>query len=162
MKQIVLVAALSENHAIGKDNQLLWHLPEDLKRFRAMTLGHTVVMGRKTFESIGKPLPKRKNVVLSRNTNWLHPEVLVYNDLEKAIAACAEETLMILGGAEIYSQSIPLADRLELTHVHSHFEGDAFFPAIDNNIWEAEHGERKTDAASGISYTFSKWLKKQP
>ena len=118
--------------------------------------------GRKTFESIGKPLPKRKNVVLSRNTNWLHPEVLVFNDLEKAIAACAEETLMILGGAEIYSQSIPLADRLELTHVHSHFEGDAFFPAIDNNIWEAEHGERKTDAASGISYTFSKWLKKQP
>jgi dihydrofolate reductase len=162
MKQIVLVAALSENHAIGKDNQLLWHLPEDLKRFRAMTLGHTVVMGRKTFESIGKPLPKRKNVVLSRNTNWLHPEVLVYNDLEKAIAACAEETLMILGGAEIYSQSMPLADRLELTHVHSHFKGDAFFPAIDNNIWEAEHGERKTDAASGISYTFSKWLKKQP
>jgi dihydrofolate reductase len=162
MTQIVLVAALSENHAIGKDNQLLWHLPEDLKRFRAMTLGHTVVMGRKTFESIGKPLPKRKNVVLSRNTNWLHPEVLVYNDLEKAIAACAEETLMILGGAEIYSQSMPLADRLELTHVHSHFKGDAFFPAIDNNIWEAEHGERKTDAASGISYTFSKWLKKQP
>ena len=162
MKEIVLVAALSENHAIGKDNQLLWHLPEDLKRFRAMTLGHTVVMGRKTFDSIGKPLPKRKNVVLTRNTNWSHPEVSVYNDMEKAIAGCAEETLMILGGAEIYGQSMQLADRLELTHVHGHFKGDAFFPPIDENIWEAEHGERKTDAASGISYTFSKWLRKQP
>ena len=96
MKEIVLVAALSENHAIGKDNQLLWHLPEDLKRFRAMTLGHTVVMGRKTFDSIGKPLPKRKNVILTRNTDWSHPEVSVYNDMEKAIAACADETLMIL------------------------------------------------------------------
>ena len=162
MKEIVLVAALSENHAIGKDNQLLWHLPEDLKRFRAMTLGHTVVMGRKTFDSIGKPLPKRKNVILTRNTDWSHPEVSVYNDMEKAIAACADETLMILGGAEIYAQSMPFADRLELTHVLSHFEGDAYFPAIDENIWEAEHGERKTDAASGISYTFSKWLRKQP
>ena len=162
MKEIVLVAALSENQAIGKDNQLLWHLPEDLKRFRAMTLGHTVIMGRKTFDSIGKPLPKRKNVVLTRNENWSHPNVAVYNDLKKAIAECAEETLMILGGAEIYAQSMPLADRLELTHVHSHFQGDAFFPSIDEDIWKADRGEKKTDAASGISYTFTRWLRKQP
>lgn len=160
MSEIVLVAAIAENNAIGKDNQLLWHLPEDLKRFKKITSGHIVVMGRKTFDSIGRPLPNRKNIVVTRNSEWTADGVEVCQSLDEAIELCGNEICMILGGAQIYEQSISIADRLEITHVHASFEGDTFFPAIDNSIFETVENEKGRDSKSGLEYTFSTWVKK--
>lgn len=133
--------AVAENGVIGKNNDLPWHLPEDLKHFKEVTLGKTVVMGRKTFESIfarlKKPLPGRKNVVISRQQNYNAPEgVLVFNSLDSAIDALPSEDLYIIGGAEIYKQALPLAQKLYMTHVSGSYEGDAFFPEVDFTQWE--------------------------
>ncbi|OFZ18063.1 MAG: hypothetical protein A2X94_02505 [Bdellovibrionales bacterium GWB1_55_8] len=129
---ISLIAALSKNRAIGKGNQLPWHLPEDLKYFRATTSGHPVIMGRKTFQSIGRPLPKRFNVVVSRDARLEIPGVAIASSLAQAIALCegqpGAEEIFIIGGAEIYREALPHADRLYLTEIDLHVDGDAFFP----------------------------------
>ena len=140
---LTLIAAASENNALGKDNDLVWHLPDDFKRFKALTSGHYIVMGRKTFESFPKPLPNRTHVIITRQNNYEVPEgCIVVNSLSKAIEVCPEnEAVFIIGGGQIYKQSIAIADKIELTRVHTTVEADAFFPEIDDAIWEVIQSE---------------------
>lgn len=131
MTKISLIAAMSSNMVIGKDNKIPWHLPEDMKFFRAVTMGKPVIMGRKTFESIGKALPGRRNIVLSRSMTSLpnHPDVEVYQFLDEALASCVgEPEAMVIGGAEVYRQAVEVADRLYLTFIDMEVDGDTFFP----------------------------------
>jgi dihydrofolate reductase len=127
---ITLIAACSKNRVIGKDNKLLWYLPNDLKRFKKLTIGKTVVMGRKTFESIGKPLPNRKNIILSNNKDLLIEGCEIINSISDLNLI---EDLVIIGGEQIYKLFIDIADIIELTLIDKEFEGDAFFPQIDSN-----------------------------
>lgn len=126
---ITLIAACSKNRVIGKDNKLIWHVPGDLKRFKELTSGHTVLMGRKTFESIGKPLPNRRNVILTRDKTFIADGCLIYNDL-KEVLEFFKNDLFVIGGEEIYRQTIGYADYIDLTFIHKEYEGDAFFPEI--------------------------------
>ncbi|MBQ0788751.1 MAG: dihydrofolate reductase [Oceanihabitans sp.] len=137
-KQVLtIIVAAGENDAIGKDNQLIWHLRDDLVRFKALTSGHHIIMGRKTFESFPKPLPNRTHVVISRQADYQVPEgVIVVNSLEKAIAISkSDSSPFIIGGGEIYKQAMPLVDKIEITRVHEEFDADTFFPKIDTKIW---------------------------
>lgn len=129
--KISLIAALSENRVIGKDNKLPWHLPEDLRHFKEVTSGHPVIMGRKTFESIGRLLPKRHNIVVSRDSSYVVEGATMAHSLEQALEIAKnydQNEIFIIGGGQIFKQSLPLADRLYLTIVHTEIEGDAFFP----------------------------------
>ena len=133
---ITLIAAVAENNALGKDNQLLWHLPDDFKRFKNVTTGHHIIMGRKTFESFPKPLPNRIHVIISRQKNYQPEGCIVVDSLQKAIEVCPKkEETFIIGGGEIYRQSIEIADKLDITKVHHTFDADTFFPDIDLNEW---------------------------
>ncbi|UPS90203.1 dihydrofolate reductase [Bizionia sp. M204] len=135
---ITIIVAAGENNAIGKDNQLIWHLSDDLKRFKNLTNGHHIIMGRKTFESFSKPLPNRTHIVITRQENYQVPSgVIVVNNLEDALDAAREDSQpFIIGGGEIYKQAMPFANKLEITRVHSSFEADTFFPEIDLSIWK--------------------------
>nr|AOT83048.1 hypothetical protein [uncultured bacterium] len=135
---ITIIVAAAQNDAIGKGNQLIWHLSDDLKRFKRLTNGHHIIMGRKTFESFPKPLPNRTHIVITRQNDYSAPEgVIVVNTLEDALdAAKSDEQPFIIGGGEIYKQSLTIADRIELTRVHEDFEADTFFPKIDLSIWK--------------------------
>lgn len=134
--EIVLVAAIDRAGAIGRDNQLPWRLPDDLKRFKALTLGHAVLMGRKTADSLGRALPGRRNLVLTRSGKAPFDGMEPVASLAEAIAACDGPALMVIGGGEVYAQALPLAARLHLTHVHTRVDGaDAFFPAFDAAQW---------------------------
>lgn len=126
---ISLIVAMSQNRVIGRDGQIPWYLSEDLKRFKQITMGHSVIMGRKTFESIGKPLPGRENIVLTRDSHFHHPDVKVIHNLEEVLSASDE--IFIIGGAEIYRQTYPRADKIYLTLIDDEFDGDAFFPEVD-------------------------------
>ena len=131
---ITLIAACSKNRVIGKDGKLPWSLSEDLKRFKAMTLGNKILMGRKTFESIGsKPLPKRTNIVLTRDKDFKSDGVLVYNNIEEVLPIFKD--IIVVGGSEIYKRFIKLADQIELTLIEKDFEGDSFFPDIDDKYF---------------------------
>jgi dihydrofolate reductase len=153
--QIILIAAVAKNRAIGFDNRLLWRLPEDLKRFKALTIGHPILMGRKTFESLGRPLPGRRNVVVSRNPQWQAEGAEVFTSLEAAIAACADAgKVYVIGGEQIYRQCLPLADVLELTEVDDSPLADAWFPEFDRAAWRESGREAHQDAVSGIRYDF--------
>jgi dihydrofolate reductase len=132
-----MIAAVAENNALGKNNDLLWHLPLDFKRFKEITSGHHIIMGRKTFESFPKPLPNRTHVIITRQKDFKHDGCIVVQDIEKAVAVCPkEDDLYIIGGGEIYKQFIHLADQLDITRVHNSFEADVYFPEIDPEIWE--------------------------
>ncbi|MDQ8004055.1 MAG: dihydrofolate reductase [Pedobacter sp.] len=157
MNQITIVVAISENNAIGKNNQLLWHLPADLKHFKSITSGHTIIMGRKTYDSIGKPLPNRRNIVITRQEGLQLEGVEVVNSLDEALALCKEENqVFIIGGAEIYRQAISFCDKIELTRVHQEFDADAFFPELDNEIWkEIWKEDHLPDEKNKFAYTFS-------
>lgn len=136
--KLTIIVAAAENDAIGKDNKLIWHLSDDLKRFKNLTNGHHIIMGRKTFESFPKPLPNRTHVVITRQSNYKVPEgVIVVNNLDDAIDASRNDNqTFIIGGGEIYKQAILLVDSIELTRVHEDFEADTFFPKIDNSVWK--------------------------
>lgn len=135
-----LIAAISENNCIGKSNSIPWYLPEDLKHFKKLTTGKVVVMGRKTWESIPekfRPLPNRKNVVITRNTQLVFPSgVEVYQNIKEALRKHQNEEVVIIGGGELYTQTIESADTLYITHVHRMVEGDIFFPQIDTKLWK--------------------------
>ena len=151
-----LVVAISSNNAIGKDNQLLWHLPADLKHFKNITSGHTIIMGRKTYDSIGKPLPNRRNIVITRQKGLQIEGIEVVNSLAEALSLCKQEEVYIIGGAEIYRQAISLCDKIELTRVHQDFDADAFFPELDNAIWkEVWKEDHLPDEKNKFAYTFS-------
>lgn len=133
---IILIAAAAQNNALGKDNQLLWHLPDDFKRFKQVTSGHYIVMGRKTFESFPKPLPNRTHVIVTRQKDYQPEGCLVAGSLEKALDLCPkDQEVFIIGGGEIYKQALPLTDKIDLTRVHATFEADTFFPEIDPAQW---------------------------
>jgi dihydrofolate reductase len=143
--RLTLIAAVAENGVIGRDNGLPWRLPGDLKRFKALTLGKPVIMGRRTFASIGRPLPERLNIVITRDASARFDGVSMAHSLEEALAAAEKagaSEAMVIGGAEIYALALPLADRLELTEVAAAPEGDAFFPPFDRTGWRETARER--------------------
>jgi dihydrofolate reductase len=160
---IILIAAVAENNALGKNNDLLWHLPLDFKRFKEITSGHHIIMGRKTFESFPKPLPNRTHIVISRQKDYFPEGCIVVENLEKAIAVCPKnEDLYIIGGGEIYSQSMHLADQLDITRVHHSFEADVYFPEIDSEIWElTSETFNPKDEKHLFDYTFQKYTLKK-
>lgn len=153
--KISIVVAIAANNAIGKDNQLLWRLPNDLKHFKQITSGHTIIMGRKTYDSVGKPLPNRRNIVITRqNINIEGCEVV--NSLDAALALCADEPeVFIVGGAEIYKQAMQAPDRIYLTIVHQNFDGDTYFPEIKADEWkETEREDYQPDEKHQFAYSF--------
>ena len=155
--ELTIIVAAGENNAIGKDNKLIWHLSDDLKHFKALTNGHHIIMGRKTFESFPKPLPNRTHVVITRQKDYKVPEgVIVVNSLEDALDASRFDTQpFVIGGGEIYKQAMPLVDKLEITRVHADFENaDTFFPEIDDSKWQ-EVCRRTHDADEKHAYSFS-------
>jgi dihydrofolate reductase len=136
---ISLIAAMDENRVIGRDNEMPWDIPTDRKRFHAITRGHPVILGRKTFESIGRPLSSRTNIVLTRQKDYKAAGCIVVHDLESAFAACVgTEEVFVCGGEEVFRETISLAHRIYLTIVHEEFEGDAFFPEIPDDFTEVE------------------------
>ena len=139
--KISIVAAIAQNYAIGLNNQLIWHLPDDLQFFKKTTLNASIIMGRKTFDSIGKALPKRTNIIISSNPDFHAPACIVVKNLEDAIAKADSNEVFIVGGASIYEQSMPIADKLYITHVHHTFKADTFFPVIDPKIWKVTSSE---------------------
>jgi dihydrofolate reductase len=157
MNPLSIVVAVSENNAIGKNNELLWHLPADLKHFKNITTGHTIIMGRKTFDSIGRALPNRRNIVITRQASLAVEGVEFVNSLNEALELCIDkEQAYIIGGAEIYRQALPFCDRIYLTRVHQYFEGDAFFPELDEHNWqETEKHDYLPDEKNKFAYTFS-------
>ncbi len=160
---LTITAAASENNALGKDNQLVWHLPDDFKRFKAITSGHCIVMGRKTFESFPKPLPNRTHIIITRQKNYEAPEgCLLASSLQKAIDLCPkEEEVFIIGGGEIYKQSIEIADKIDLTRVHATIEADTFFPEIDETKWELVFEEfHSKDEKHDYDFTFLTYIRK--
>jgi dihydrofolate reductase len=154
--RISIIAAVARNRAIGRDNAMPWRLPEDLKRFRRLTMGHAVIMGRKTFESIGRPLAGRNNIVISRARDWSPAGCVVVHSLESALAAVeAPSEAFVIGGAQIYALALPHAGRLHMTEIERDFEGDAFFPEFDRSLWREVDRERHAAAGSaGFDYAF--------
>lgn len=158
-----IIVAVSENNAIGKNNTLPWNLPEDLKFFKRITIGKTVLMGRKTYESLGKPLPGRLNIILTHNKDMVVPEsVLLYDDLNAAIERLQNENAeeaFIIGGGKVFSETMPFIDRMYVTRVHTNIhDADAFFPAVDHThwklVWEEKH---KADEKHKFDYTFQQF-----
>jgi dihydrofolate reductase len=156
---ISLIAAIGGNNEIGKGNTLLWHMPADMKYFKEITLAHSVVMGRKTFESMGKILPNRRNIVISRDVKYKAPGVEVAHSLSEALDLVGnnEEEVFVIGGGELYEQTMPIADKLYITHIDAEdSEADAFFPEIIPIVWnEISHKEYKADDKNPFNYTFS-------
>lgn len=157
--RVSIIVAVAENGVIGRDNDLPWHLSEDLQRFKRLTMGHHLLMGRKTFESIGRPLPGRRMIVISRGRPALPEEVLLASSLEEALeiaGKAGEEEAFIAGGSQIYRLALPLAHRLYLTRVHREYPGDARFPDLEESAWclvEQDHHEESE--ANPLAYTFS-------
>jgi dihydrofolate reductase len=158
-----MIAAVAENNALGKNNDLLWHLPNDFKRFKEVTSGHHIIMGRKTFDSFPKPLPNRTHVIVTRQHDFKHEGCIVVQDIEKAIAVCpTEEDTYIIGGGEIYTQSIHFADQLDITRVHHSFDADVYFPEINPEIWElTSETFHPKDEKHLFDFTFQTFVRKK-
>lgn len=155
--ELTLIVAAAENNAIGKDNKLIWHLSDDLKRFKSLTNGHHIIMGRKTFESFPKPLPNRTHVVITRQKNYQVPEgVIVVNSFEEALDASKKDAQpFVIGGGEIYKQGMVVAHKIELTRVHATFEADTFFPEVDETKWNKIKDEfHKKDTENEFPFSF--------
>ena len=160
MPKLSIIVAMSSNRVIGVNNSLPWHLSEDLKHFKTLTTGHTIIMGRKTYESIGKPLPNRRNIVISRNLNAFYGGIEVVHSLEDAFSTSSnDDEVFIIGGSNIYEQSLHLAEHLYITEIKKAFEGDAFFPEIDKSLWT--ESKRETHISSdGLEFSFVRLQKK--
>ena len=157
MKTIKAIVAVDENGAIGRQGDLLCHLPADMRHFKEMTMGHSIVMGRKTFESFPRrPLPGRQNLVITRSAGWQYPGVTVAHSLEQAIALAETDTVFIIGGAQIYEQALPVVDVLHLTLIHARWaSADVYFPALDPNQWqEVEREHHTSDHRNAYEYDF--------
>lgn len=160
---ITLIVAVADNGVIGRDNALPWHLPDDLKRFKRLTLGKPMIMGRKTFASIGRPLPGRQNIVVTRDANYLFPGVEVVHGVPAALAAAAgAPEVMVIGGADLFRLFLPLAGRIHLTRVHASPEGDVVWPALDLGQWEVtERESHDADERHACAMTFEVWEKRK-
>ncbi|MDW8322476.1 MAG: dihydrofolate reductase [Burkholderiales bacterium] len=153
-RRLAIVAAVARNGVIGVDNRLPWHLPEDLRHFKRLTLGHHLIMGRRTFESIGRPLPGRTTVILSRDPTYRAIGCLTAGSLQEALALCGDDPeVFVVGGAQLYAQALPLADRLYLTEIEADYDGDAHFPCFDRSAWTELSRERHLGDA-GPAYAF--------
>jgi len=159
-----LLVAADENNVIGKDNQLPWHLPSDLRYFRNQTWGMPILMGRKTFESIGKPLPGRKSIVITRNQQWKHEGVTVVHSLEEAMEAARSfdvKEIFVIGGAAIFSSAFPAANRIYLTRIHHRFDGDVVFPEVSAAAWNLVQSRFcAADEKNPYAHTFQVWEKR--
>ena len=154
MSCVSVIAAVADNNAIGLDNGLPWHLPEDLKHFRSLTMGHHIIMGRKTYESLGRLLPGRTTVIVTRQTDYCVAGALVAGSLEEAISLCAnDDEVFVIGGAELYKLALPVADKLYLTEVSGEFAADTFFPEYDKAAWREVAHERLV-SESGLAFSF--------
>ncbi|ORU92479.1 MAG: dihydrofolate reductase [Cycloclasticus sp. symbiont of Bathymodiolus heckerae] len=153
---ISMIVAMAENNAIGKDNDLLWHLPDDFKHFKATTMGKPILMGRKTYDSIGKPLPGRENIVVTRDANFTVEGVTIVNSIDAALTASEHyDEVMVIGGASFYEQMLPVAQRLYITLVHTSFEADAFFPEVDLDKWKIiKQSKHAADERHAYSFSF--------
>jgi dihydrofolate reductase len=165
--QISIIVAYSLNHVIGVGNQLPWHLPADLAHFKQLTLNHAIIMGRKTFESIGRPLPKRQNMVVSRDPDFHADGILIYPSIESAFDFCREQQMdqvFIIGGETIYRQTISMADQLYITKVHTHIDnGTAFFPEISTADWVLKDvSEHSSDDKHPFDYSFEHYVRLNP
>ena len=160
--ELTIIAAASTNNVIGFDNKLIWNIPKDLKRFKELTQGHSVIMGRKTFESLPNPLPNRRNIVVTRNKDYSPEGIEVFSSIEDAIDACREDLQpFIIGGGEIYSQTINLVDKIELTRVYKDYQGDAFFPDIPLDNFElANELVNYLDDDNSTKYSFLTYIRK--
>lgn len=161
---ICLLVAAAENNAIGKDNQLLWHLPNDMRFFKNTTWGMAVIMGRKTYESVDKPLPGRFNIVITRKTDWQRDGVIVAADLQDALKKAAETNcneVFVIGGGEIYKWAMDIADKILITRVHATLDADTFFPEIDENKWQlVANQDFEADEKHKYAYSFQTWVAK--
>lgn len=158
MKPLIsAVVAMARDGVIGRDNAMPWHLPDDLKRFKQLTMGKPMLMGRKTFEAIGKPLPGRTSLVLTRDPSWQAKDVIAVRSVDEALAKVGDvPELCIVGGAEIYKLTLPITQRIHLTRIHANIPGDAVFPAIDTSQWrETERVEHPADERHAYAMTFS-------
>ncbi len=161
-RELTIIAAVSLNNVIGNKNKLIWKLSDDLKRFKELTTGHSIIMGRKTFDSLPKPLPNRDNIVITRSSNYSKPDIKVCSSIEDAINLTKTDTQpFIIGGGEIYSQTINLADKIELTRVYKKFDGDAYFPEIPLDIFELINEERyNSNTQNEFDYSFLTYKKR--
>jgi dihydrofolate reductase len=160
---LTIIAAAAENNALGKDNQLLWHLPEDFKRFKTLTSGHFIIMGRKTFESFPKPLPNRTHIIITRQPNYQATDgCIVVPSLEKAMELCPKnEEAFVIGGGEIYQQALGVVDKIDVTRVHTTLDADTFFPTIDPTLWEMVFEEfHPKDDKHAFDFTFLTYVKR--
>lgn len=159
-----LIVAASENNSIGKDNQLLWHLPNDLRYFKNQTWGMPVIMGRKTYESVGKPLPGRHNIIVTRQAGWTAPGVVTAASLDEALSKGRETNcreIFVAGGGEIYREAFEQAGRIYLTRVHADIGGDTYFPIIDSGHWELSgNSDFPADDKHAFAYSFQIWNRK--
>jgi dihydrofolate reductase len=160
MSRLTLVVAIDAQRGIGIDNKLPWHLPEDLAHFKRVTLGQPIIMGRKTFDSIGRPLPGRRNIVVTRNPEWRHDGVEPVPSLEAAIALVGEEDASIIGGAQIFKAATDFADRMIVTEINHTFDCDTFFPQIDLDVWAVAQRELHYSEANGYGYSFVTYVRK--
>ena len=161
-RELTIIAAVSINNVIGNKNKLIWKLSNDLKRFKNLTTNHSVIMGRKTFESLPNPLPDRNNIVITRDTNYSKPNIQVCSSIEDAINLTKTDTQpFIIGGGEIYSQTINIVDKIELTRVHEEFDGDSYFPEIPLDIFKLINEENyNSDLENEFDYSYLTYKKK--
>jgi len=160
--KLISIAAVGKNNELGKDNDLLWHLPKDFKRFKKLTTGHFIIMGRKTFESFPKPLPNRTHIVITRQKNYSNEHCIVVHDLDNALKLVEKEKVVfVIGGGEIYKQFMPIVHELEITKVHAEFEADTYFPEIDSEIWElAKEEAHQKDERHKFDFSFQTYKRK--
>jgi len=158
---ISLIVAMDENRLIGSNNQLPWHLPADLAFFKSTTMGKPIIMGRKTFESIGKPLPGRRNIVVTRDPAFSANGCDIADGIDAALSYCSnDEEVMLIGGASLYQQTIALATRMYITRIHHHFDGDTWFPEFEDNDWKIESQQDcNADQSNPFAYSFVKFVR---
>lgn len=159
MAKLSIIVATDKNGGIGINNQLPWHLPEDLAHFKNTTSGHPIIMGRKTYDSIGRPLPKRRNIVISRNAEWNQTGVETVNSIEQALSLLGENDAFVIGGAQIYQQALSVASQLIVTEIQAEYACDAFFPAIDPYVWE-EKMRQSYISSNNLAYDIVVYSKK--
>lgn len=158
--RLSILVAMAKNRVIGRNNRLPWHLPADLKHFKFLTMGQTIVMGRKTYESIGRPLPGRANIIITRQTDYEVPGAIVVNSIEDALLICEETSTVnsenfIIGGEKLYRQTLKICQRMYITEIQSNFDGDVFFPEFDRNGWEETQRDKHiSDDDTHLEYHF--------
>jgi dihydrofolate reductase len=153
--RVSIIAAMAKNRVIGINNTLPWHLPEDLKHFKGLTMGHHIIMGRKTFESIGKPLPGRTTVIVTRSRDYQIPGCITVHAIQEAIEACqGDDEVFFVGGADLYLQALAVAQRIYLTEIQAEYEGDAHFPAFDPEFWREASRTQQASGSGGLEFHF--------